>query len=70
MSALGHKRTCALQKAMSALPPIADMCSAQAMSAKCQKRTLTHDYSITVEAEHLRGFQVDVQSVAPSPSLA
>ena len=28
MSALGHKRTCALQQAMSALPPKADMCSA------------------------------------------
>ena len=30
MSALGHKRTCAAQKAMSALTPKADMCSAQA----------------------------------------
>ena len=30
MSALGHKRTFAVQKVMSALPPIADMCSAQA----------------------------------------
>ena len=28
MSALGHKQTCAVQKAMSALPPKADMCSA------------------------------------------
>ena len=28
MSALGHKRTCAAQLGMSALPPIADMCSA------------------------------------------
>ena len=28
MSALGHKRTCAVQNAMSALPPIADMCGA------------------------------------------
>ena len=28
MSALGHKRTCALRKAMSALPPKADMCGA------------------------------------------
>ena len=28
MSALGHKRTFAVQKAMSALPPKADMCSA------------------------------------------
>ena len=29
MSALGHKRTFAPQNAMSALPPKADMCSAQ-----------------------------------------
>jgi hypothetical protein len=29
MSALGQKRTCAAQKAMSALPPIADIGSAQ-----------------------------------------
>ena len=36
MSALGQKRTFALQKGMSALPPIADMCSALAMSALCQ----------------------------------
>jgi hypothetical protein len=28
--ALGQKQTCAVQKAMSALPPKADMCSAQA----------------------------------------
>ena len=28
MSALGHKRTCAVQTAMSALHPIADMCAA------------------------------------------
>jgi hypothetical protein len=30
MFALGHKRTYAVQKSMSALPPKADMCSAQA----------------------------------------
>ena len=30
MSALGQKRTCAVQKPMSALPPKADMCSALA----------------------------------------
>ena len=30
MSALGHKRTFAVQNVMSALPPIADMCSALA----------------------------------------
>ena len=30
MSALGQKRTCAMQNVMSAFPPIADMCSAQA----------------------------------------
>ena len=36
MSALGHKQTFALRNAMSALPPKADICSAQTMSAKCQ----------------------------------
>ena len=30
MSALGHKQTFAMQNGMSALPPIADMCSALA----------------------------------------
>ena len=30
MSALGHKRTFAVQNGMSALPPTADICSAQA----------------------------------------
>ena len=30
MSALGQKRTCAVHKPMSALPPKADMCSALA----------------------------------------
>ena len=30
MSALGHKRTCAAQNVMSALPPKADICSALA----------------------------------------
>ena len=30
MSALGHKQTCAAQKGMSALPPKADMCGANA----------------------------------------
>ena len=30
MSALGQKQTCAVQNGMSALTPIADMCSAQA----------------------------------------
>ena len=37
MSALGHKRTFAAQKVMSALPPKADMCSANSgclLSAK------------------------------------
>ena len=29
MSALGHKRTCAVQNGMSALHPIADMCGAK-----------------------------------------
>jgi len=39
MSALGHKRTCAMHQPRSALPTIADMCGALAMSSKRQKRT-------------------------------
>jgi len=39
MSALGHKRTFAVQNGMSALPPIADICSAQAHVCFVPKRT-------------------------------
>ena len=39
MSALGQKRTFAVQKRMSALTPKADMGGATRMSALCQKRT-------------------------------
>jgi hypothetical protein len=42
MSALGHKRTFALQWAMSTLPPIATLIAHFLMSAKGQKRTLRH----------------------------
>ena len=35
MSALGQKQTCAVQKAMSALPPKADMCGALARCPLC-----------------------------------
>jgi len=38
MSALGHKRTFAVQNGMSALPPIADMCGAT-RDVRCQERT-------------------------------
>ena len=37
MSALGQKRTCAVQNAMSALPPIADMCGAPVRCPLCAK---------------------------------
>ena len=37
MSALGHKRTFAVQNSMSALPPKADMCSALARCPLCAK---------------------------------
>ena len=39
MSALGQKRTCAVQKGMSALPPKADINRGKRMSAKCHKQT-------------------------------
>ena len=38
MSALGYKRTFAVQNGMSALPPKADIALQLGMSAKCQKR--------------------------------
>jgi len=37
---MGQEQTFAAQKAMSALPPKADICSQQLMSANGQKRTL------------------------------
>jgi hypothetical protein len=39
MSALGQKRTCAVHKLMSALPPKATSNATYGMSAKGQKRT-------------------------------
>ena len=50
MSALGHKRTCAAQKVMSALPPIADICGAQADVRYVPKADITVSYSITSSA--------------------
>ena len=41
MSALGHKQTYAVHKAMSALPPIATLIACFGMSALGQKRTLS-----------------------------
>ena len=41
MSALGHKRTYAVQKGMSALPPKADMCSATSDVRKVPKADIT-----------------------------
>ena len=49
MSALGHKRTYALQKAMSALPPKADMCGGEPMSASCHRRTF---HAASSRADH------------------
>ena len=54
MSALGQKRTFAVQNGMSALPPKADMSGVMCMSAKCQKRTLARNYSITSSAAKSR----------------
>ena len=52
MSALGHKRTFAAAKAMSALPPKADMCSATSQCPLCANSGLMHrskqrGYSVT-----------------------
>src|SRR5262245_26034081 len=47
MSALGQKRTCALQNVMSALPPKADMCSAHAHVCFGPKADMEPSHSIT-----------------------
>ena len=66
MSALGQKQTCAVQSAMSALPPIATSFTFFGMSALGQKRTsLDHlvcaseQRSWNVDAERLSRLQVD-----------
>jgi hypothetical protein len=41
MSALGHKRTYAVQKGMSALPPKADMCGAKRNVRKVPKADIS-----------------------------
>ena len=55
MSALGQKQTFAVQNGMSALPPIADICSALARCPLCANsghmhRSKLHRYSITSSA--------------------
>ena len=50
MSALGQKRTFAVQNGMSALPPKADMCSAQVACPLCAKSGHYRDYWITSSA--------------------
>jgi len=50
MSALGQKRTCAAQKAMSALTPKADMCGAPAHVRFVPIADIDQIYSITSSA--------------------
>ena len=50
MSALGQKQTCAVQNVMSALPPIADMCGAQADVRLVPIADICDIYSITSSA--------------------
>ena len=50
MSALGQKRTCAVQNAMSALPPKADMCSALGDVRFVPIADIAHTHSITSSA--------------------
>ena len=50
MSALGQKQTCAVQKGMSALPPIADMCSALADVRFVPKADIPANHSIISSA--------------------
>src|SRR5262245_43721368 len=55
MSALGHKRTCAMQKSMSALPPIATSIAFFGMSASGQKRTSPRSTSPNNETANFLG---------------
>ena len=69
MSALGHKRTCAAHKVMSALPPRADMCGALAHVCFVPKADMGGSFDHLVggreqrswhdKAESLGGFEVD-----------
>ena len=54
MSALGHKRTYAVQNAMSALPPKADMCSALGDVRFVPIADIAATYSITSSASARR----------------
>src|SRR5262245_60076936 len=56
MSALGQKQTCAVQKGMSALPPIATSIAFFGMSALGQKRTSTNWASDGLVQLSRRGF--------------
>ena len=54
MSALGHKRTFAVQKGMSALLPKADMCGATSPCLLCAKSGHSGTYSITSSTMEIR----------------
>src|SRR5262249_16709757 len=71
MSALGHKRTCAVQKAMSALPPIATSIAFSVCPLWAKSGHSSHSFDHLVgaakqrkrygKAEGLGGFQIDYQ---------
>jgi hypothetical protein len=56
MSALGQKQTCAMQNVMSALPPIADMCSATRYVRFVPMADISARYSITSSARPISVF--------------
>jgi hypothetical protein len=64
MSALGQKRTCAVQKGMSALPPKATLNAFIRMSAMGQKRT-----SSLIPFWDPIGFVTAVACISNSPKL-
>ena len=63
MSALGQKRTCAVQNGMSALPPKADMCGAKRYVRFVPVADI--DASIRLLRQRGAGWNVVIRSRAP-----
>ena len=67
MSALGHKQTFAVQNVMSALPPKADICSAQSRCPLCANSGHSAIQAVTSSAARMRRLLVIVLLDQPRP---